>query len=48
MLLIYIRKAESEGFFYNDILIKKWESGIDQGIAMARMYEVATNKNDVE
>ncbi len=26
------RKAEGEGFFYNDILIKKWESGIDQGI----------------
>lgn len=26
------RKAEGEGFFYNDILIKKWESGVDQGI----------------
>jgi len=26
------RKAEGEGFYYNDILIKKWESGIDQGI----------------
>ncbi len=27
-----VRKAEGEGFFYNDILLKKWESGIDQGI----------------
>jgi hypothetical protein len=27
-----MRKAETEGFFYNDILIKKWESGVDQGI----------------
>jgi hypothetical protein len=26
------RKAENEGFYYNDILIKKWESGVDQGI----------------
>ena len=26
------RKAEGEGFFYNDILLKKWESGVDQGI----------------
>lgn len=26
------RKADSEGFFYNDILLKKWESGIDEGI----------------
>ncbi|MCF6268472.1 MAG: hypothetical protein L3J41_02040 [Melioribacteraceae bacterium] len=26
------RKAEGEGFYYNDILIKKWESGVDQGI----------------
>ncbi len=26
------RRAEGEGFFYNDILLKKWESGVDQGI----------------
>lgn len=26
------RKAETEGFYYNDILIKKWESGVDQGV----------------
>lgn len=26
------RKAKGEGFFYNDILLHKWESGIDQGI----------------
>ncbi len=26
------RKAEGEGFFYNDILLHRWESGIDQGI----------------
>ena len=26
------RKAETEGFFYNDILLKKWESGVDEGI----------------
>ncbi len=26
------RKAESEGFYYNDILIKRWESGVDQGV----------------
>lgn len=26
------RKAEGEGFFYNDILLKKWESGVDEGI----------------
>ncbi|CAM4217960.1 MGH1-like glycoside hydrolase domain-containing protein [Zobellia nedashkovskayae] len=26
------RKAEGEGFFYNDILLKEWESGIDEGI----------------
>ncbi len=26
------RKAEGEGFYYNDILIKRWESGVDQGI----------------
>jgi len=26
------RKAENEGFFYNDILIKKWESGVNQGV----------------
>lgn len=26
------RKAESEGFFYNDILLKRWESGVDEGI----------------
>ena len=26
------RKAETEGFFYNDILYKRWESGVDEGI----------------
>ncbi len=26
------RKAEEEGFFYNDILLKRWESGVDEGI----------------
>jgi putative isomerase len=26
------RKAESEGFYYNDILLKQWESGVDEGI----------------
>ncbi len=26
------RKAVPEGFFYNDILLKKWESGVDEGI----------------
>lgn len=26
------RKAENEGYFYNDILIKRWESGLDEGI----------------
>ena len=26
------RKAENEGFYYNDILLKKWESGVDEGI----------------
>lgn len=26
------RKAETEGFYYNDILLKLWESGIDRGI----------------
>ena len=27
------RKAETtKGFFYNDILLKKWESGVDEGI----------------
>ena len=26
------RKAETEGFYYNDILLKRWESGIDEGI----------------
>jgi len=26
------RKAEGEGFFYNDILLKEWESGIDEGV----------------
>jgi len=26
------RKANGEGFFYNDIMTKNWESGIDQGI----------------
>lgn len=26
------RKAEGEGFFYNDILLKLWESGIDEGV----------------
>lgn len=26
------RKAETEGYFYNDILLKKWESGVDEGI----------------
>lgn len=26
------RKAEDEGFYYNDILLKEWESGVDEGI----------------
>lgn len=26
------RKAENEGFFYNDILSKRWESGVDEGV----------------
>ena len=26
------RKAEGEGFYYNDILLKKWESGVDEGV----------------
>ncbi len=26
------RKAEGEGFYYNDILLKQWESGVDEGI----------------
>ena len=26
------RKAEGEGFFYNDILNRNWESGVDEGI----------------
>jgi putative isomerase len=26
------RKSEDGGFFYNDILLKKWESGVDEGI----------------
>lgn len=26
------RKAEGEGFFYNDILLKRWESGVDEGV----------------
>ena len=26
------RKADDEGFYYNDILLKKWESGVDEGI----------------
>jgi putative isomerase len=26
------RKADGEGFFYNDILLKRWESGVDEGI----------------
>ncbi|HLP74645.1 MAG TPA: trehalase family glycosidase [Bacteroidales bacterium] len=26
------RKAEGEGFYYNDILLKRWESGVDEGI----------------
>ncbi len=26
------RKAVGEGFFYNDILLKLWESGIDEGV----------------
>ena len=26
------RRAQGEGFFYNDILTRNWESGIDQGI----------------
>jgi putative isomerase len=26
------RRATGEGFFYNDILLKKWESGVDEGI----------------
>jgi hypothetical protein len=26
------RRAEPDGFFYNDILLHKWESGIDEGI----------------
>ena len=26
------RKAQPDGFFYNDILIHKWESGVDEGV----------------
>ena len=26
------RRAEDKGYFYNDILLKKWESGVDEGI----------------
>jgi putative isomerase len=26
------RKADEEGFYYNDILLKRWESGVDEGI----------------
>lgn len=26
------RKAQPEGFFYNDILLHKWESGVDEGV----------------
>ncbi|MCC3154249.1 trehalase family glycosidase [Hymenobacter sp. BT770] len=26
------RRAANGGFFYNDILLKKWESGVDEGI----------------
>ena len=26
------RRAEGEGFYYNDILTKRWESGVDDGI----------------
>ncbi|MDO9255659.1 MAG: oligogalacturonate lyase family protein [Bacteroidales bacterium] len=26
------RRADGEGFYYNDILTKNWESGIDQGV----------------
>jgi putative isomerase len=26
------RKADYEGYYYNDILLKKWESGVDEGI----------------
>ncbi|MEX2043721.1 MAG: trehalase family glycosidase [Opitutus sp.] len=26
------RQAEPDGFFYNDILLHKWESGVDEGV----------------
>lgn len=26
------RKATGEGFYYNDILLKEWESGVDEGV----------------
>ncbi len=26
------RKAEGEGFYYTDITLKKWESGVDEGV----------------
>ncbi len=26
------RRAEGEGFFYNDILTRNWESGVDEGV----------------
>ena len=35
------RKSNTEGFFYNDILLKKWESGVDEGI---RFDEVGLGK----
>jgi hypothetical protein len=35
------RKAETEGFFYNDILYKRWESGVDEGI---RFDEISYGK----
>lgn len=26
------RKAQPDGFFYNDVLVHKWESGVDEGV----------------
>ena len=35
------RKAEGEGFYYNDIINHKWESGVDDGL---RFDKIATGK----
>lgn len=32
------RKATGEGFYYNDILLKLWESGVDEGVRSFLYY----------